>query len=472
MKRCFCPLLLLLALWVIAAPVRPQGVVPPFGSGPLVTPAGAGAAYSITRDDSTVVGSVRTARGDDHASLWRGQFFDERIDLGTLGGRNSQAFSINGFDSIVGAAQTLTGTYHAVLWRPFERVDLGTLGGRESAARSVNYNANTVQVAGTAQTRQGQWHAAVWQRPVTGGEIRRTDLGTLGGANSYGFGIDELGRVVGSAQTRAGVLRAVIWRFDSRQRRYVPTDLGTLGGRSSEARGIDPLGNIAGTAELADGTRHMTLWTPDGSGYRTDDFGTLGGRNSSGNSIRLGEVLGSSELAPRSPERHAVVFRAGPLSSGLEDMNKDLPDGTHVMTDVIDKGKDLFVGTGLFHGRPYPFLAIRNPAPGSVGGIDTLSASAAVVPSGGSLQLDVFITVPAGPGGFPIALASSDPSVATVPATVTVPQGQSDVQFTVQAAPGLTQSTTVNIQATDAGGGSASITITINPPGGPGGPGP
>src|SRR5262245_30489046 len=104
MKHCFCLLLALLALWVGAMPARPQGVVPPFGFGPLDTPTGVGAAYSITREDSAAVGSVRTARGDDHASLWRGQFFKERTDLGTLGGRNSQAFSLNGFESIVGRA--------------------------------------------------------------------------------------------------------------------------------------------------------------------------------------------------------------------------------------------------------------------------------------------------------------------------------------------------------------------------------
>jgi probable HAF family extracellular repeat protein len=66
---------------------------------------------------------------------------------------------------------------------------LGTLGGRESVAWSVN---NVGQVVGWAQTASGARHAFVWDR-----RAGMRDLGTLGGTGSEARFINDAGQIFG-----------------------------------------------------------------------------------------------------------------------------------------------------------------------------------------------------------------------------------------------------------------------------------
>src|SRR5947209_5834169 len=73
------------------------------------------------------------------------------IDLGTLGGSNSQAFAINTAGQIVGYAYITTGdaVSHAASWANSgsSAVDLGTLGGHFSHAKGIN---DSGQIVGDA----------------------------------------------------------------------------------------------------------------------------------------------------------------------------------------------------------------------------------------------------------------------------------------------------------------------------------
>src|SRR5690349_6273383 len=60
--------------------------------------------------------------------LWRN---GHMIDLGTLGGRNSSASSVNDRGEIVGSSQTTDGSYHSFLWRAGHMRDLGPLISRQ-----------------------------------------------------------------------------------------------------------------------------------------------------------------------------------------------------------------------------------------------------------------------------------------------------------------------------------------------------
>jgi hypothetical protein len=95
-----------------------------------------------------------------------------------------------------------------------------------------------------------------------------------------------------------------------------------------------------------------------------------------------------------------------------------------------------------------PALSALSVSPGSVVGSD---------PSTGSVTL----TAAAPAGGAVVSLSSSNTSVATVPASVTVPQGQSSATFTVTTL-GVASTATITISAIRAGS-TLSATLTVLP---------
>ncbi len=86
---------------------------------------------------------------------------DLMVDLGTLGGDNSNAFATNNSDQVVGWAEIPDGNEHACLWNLGAGVvDLGTLGGSTSHALGIN---NLGHVVGYSTTVGGESHAFLWQ---------------------------------------------------------------------------------------------------------------------------------------------------------------------------------------------------------------------------------------------------------------------------------------------------------------------
>jgi probable HAF family extracellular repeat protein len=79
-------------------------------------------------------------------------------DLGTLGGRNSEANFINDREAVVGYSDTADGAIHAFLDRGGKMTDLGTLGGRSSNAAAINSEGDVV---GTAQTGASVSHGYI-----------------------------------------------------------------------------------------------------------------------------------------------------------------------------------------------------------------------------------------------------------------------------------------------------------------------
>src|SRR5262245_11534797 len=80
-------------------------------------------------------------------------------DLGTLGGRMSQAIGISPSGLVVGVAETSARESHAFLYQNGVMQDLGTLGGTGSLAYAVN---DAGQVAGYSQTAGGDTHAFLY----------------------------------------------------------------------------------------------------------------------------------------------------------------------------------------------------------------------------------------------------------------------------------------------------------------------
>ena len=137
---------------------------------------------------------------------------------------------------------------------------------------------------------------------------RLTDLGTLGGAASYAYGLNAVGDVVGFSDLRSGSVHAFLYSSGRMK------DLGTLGGRTSYASSINAAGQVVGCSDTAAGTIHAFLYS---AGVMTD-LGTLGGPTSTAYSINdAGQVVGGS--CDSSGTAHAFLYSGGkmkPLGAG------------------------------------------------------------------------------------------------------------------------------------------------------------
>jgi probable HAF family extracellular repeat protein len=143
-------------------------------------------------------------------------------DIGTLGGRNSRVRGLNDAGHVVGTSETgqsvivspdvgRRNVWHATMWTATEGlVDLGTLGGWDSTAYSVNEHDQVVGssvIAGARYTNE--FHAFVWT-PLEG----MVDLGTSSGFLYSKAGVvNNNGQVIGISylldETRDS--RATMW---------------------------------------------------------------------------------------------------------------------------------------------------------------------------------------------------------------------------------------------------------------------
>lgn len=253
---------------------RDLGALPGFGSSisRAINRRGAVAGWSVSSQN--LVDSLATTHAfvNDEGRM---------VDLGTLGGRDSQALGINDRGDIVGVSSIRSGEpaggigafgneLHAFLYHDGKMTDLGTLpSGSYSVANAINDRGT---IAGTAGYGRISVHAVIWRK----GAI--TDLGTLpGGVNSHCASINNRGDVVGYSDIGHEEMHAFVYSNGKMR------DLGSLGQAPTCADAIDDRGRIVGTSAGADGIRRAFLWQ---NGTMTD----LNGLIAPGNPWKLEEA--------------------------------------------------------------------------------------------------------------------------------------------------------------------------------------
>ena len=124
-----------------------------------------------------------------------------------------------------------------------------------------------------------------------------TDLGTLGGTYSWGWGVNDSGQVVGQATATPGY-EQTLYAFITGANGTNMTSLGVLGGNytQSGAYAINARGQVVGKSTASNGSMHAFVTGANGSSMI--DLGTLGGLNSLALAINpSGRVAGYATTA-------------------------------------------------------------------------------------------------------------------------------------------------------------------------------
>jgi probable HAF family extracellular repeat protein len=300
-----------------------------------------------------------------------------KTDLGTLGGTQSFGNGLNASGQVAGESSTTGDTaIHAFLWKPSmpngasgTMHDLLTLGGTDSYGYGINAAG---QITGASDTTgDSTTHAFLWKPSTPNGTSGTMhNLGTLGGTESNGSAINASGQVSGSSLTNGDAhYRAFLWKPTTPNGTSgTMYDLGTLGGTESFGGAINTNGQVAGFSyTTGHAAYHAFLWTPsmpNGTSGAMLDLGTLGGLNSySYNLGSSGAVVGASEIAMTSDSTHAFLYTSG---SGMVDLNTmiDPLSGWELLdaADINEEGQ--ITGQGLIGGQYHAYLLTPISLPG------------------------------------------------------------------------------------------------------------
>jgi probable HAF family extracellular repeat protein len=220
-------------------------------------------------------------------------------DLGTTGGRDSDAEGINSEGQIVGMADNGDERTHAFLYSNGVMSDIGVTTGAFSAAYCITDNG---QIVGTARFAGLTSHASLYSNGTT------SDLGTLGGPGSTAYSINVGGQVVGKAVTATGYEHAFLYTSEGM------TDLGSLiSPYASHAASINDSGRIVGWYNTTSApTSYRAFLYSDGA---FTDLGTLGGQVSKACDINVsGQIVGGASVGAYRGDTRAFLYSGGVMT--------------------------------------------------------------------------------------------------------------------------------------------------------------
>nr|WP_246416143.1 Calx-beta domain-containing protein [Nocardioides luti] len=259
-----------------------------------------------------------------------------RIDLGTLGGRNSEASAVDG-SVVVGSATADHGRRHAFAYdlaaaEPVMR-DLGTLGGGATGAVDVD----GPFVVGSARLPSGVFHAFVYD--LAAAEPVMRDLGTLGGRTTEVADLDQ-GIAVGQSDTVESVDAAALaphaFAYDATAAEPHLQDLGTLGGSHSEATAVSGT-IVVGSSATVSGDVHAFAYDLAADHPVMRDLGTLGGLSSEATDVEGSVVVGNAyDAAGRSYPFAYDLAAPTPVMENLGTLERPERGGTGTRVRIDD----------------------------------------------------------------------------------------------------------------------------------------
>jgi probable HAF family extracellular repeat protein len=347
-------------------------------------------------NEGWVTGSSNLTPGGvtQHGFIWFGR--GPLVDVGTLGGPNSEAGGPNAFGEAALISETAGpdpdqedfcefGTYLKCLgsvWLGGRQFALPTLpGGNNAQAYGVNdlgevvgFSENgtldaacakaTTSIDGTTGMQQHRFEGVKWE---PGGTIVPL-LPLAGDTVTFAFGINNQGQSVGTSGTCENVSlpwtnpngpHAVLW-----DRNGNPTDLGNLGsGDSNIGSAINSQGDVSGNAGFPDGTHHGFLWTRK-SGIKditvnqpafADSFATIVPCCNTVNDKDqvVGWAIDPSESGP--PYFRAFIWENGVMTDLNTLIAADSPWYLQAAQAINNAGE--ITGYGLINGEVHTFLA-------------------------------------------------------------------------------------------------------------------
>jgi probable HAF family extracellular repeat protein len=210
-------------------------------------------------------------------------------DLGVLtdlsGRTDAKPNGINAAGFVAGA-NVVSGAYRAVLYSG-AWTNLGTLGGAESLGSGLNASN---QVIGSASTTSGETHAFLWTPGGTDGVAdnpQMKDLGTLGVSASQADGINRFSQVTGYSDVSvAGKVQQHAFLYTG----GTMNDIGKLlsGLPNSFGYGINASGHVTGTAYNANYSQPHAFFY---NGTTAVDIGSLGGLGATALGINDGDHI-------------------------------------------------------------------------------------------------------------------------------------------------------------------------------------
>ena len=224
----------------------------------------------------------------------------------------------------------------------------------------------------------------------------------------------------------------------------------------------EPQAAVSFTSSALNGNYAGVAATPASFGVQvfSSEF-TANGASPTGNMTGTEDIGASSGPVSGAAFQAAYSVASSP-TNGRGTMTVSSGTGGNAVIYMISAST--FVAVSLNDPNPAVLLFELSPTSSPSVTLSTLSLNPTTVTGGDSSTGTVTLSGPAPSGGAQVALSSSDPSVATVPSSVTVAAGATSATFTVSTST-VSASTTVIISATYAGvTKTASLIVNPAPP--------